>query len=58
VIFFVIAKAGRKHEVDELHDMLAPFGILQFVRSGRIAVSKEAMPITELLKKYEDLNLN
>lgn len=54
--FFVIAKAGRRHEVDELHDLLAPFGILQFVRSGRIAVSKEAMPITELLKKYEDLN--
>ena len=54
--YFVIAKAGRRHEVDELHDLLAPFGILQFVRSGRIAVSKEAMPITELLKKYEDLN--
>ena len=47
--FFVISKTGRRHEVDELHEALTPFGIRQFVRSGRIAVSKEAMPISTIL---------
>ncbi len=47
--FFVLAKTGRKHEIDEMHDQLEPYGIMQFVRSGRIAVSKEVMQITALL---------
>ncbi|KPM33570.1 Acetolactate synthase, small subunit [Croceitalea dokdonensis DOKDO 023] len=49
--FFVLAKTGRRHEIDEMHDALEPYGILQFVRSGRIAVTKEAMPITEILEQ-------
>ncbi|WP_350285674.1 acetolactate synthase small subunit [uncultured Croceitalea sp.] len=48
--FFVLAKTGRRHEIDEMHNALEPYGILQFVRSGRIAVTKEAMPITEILE--------
>ena len=53
--YFVLAKTGRRHEIDEMHDKLEPFGILQFVRSGRIAVTKEEMPITALLNKmYHD----
>lgn len=48
--FFVLAKTGRRHEIDEMHDALEPYGILQFVRSGRIAVTKEAMPITAILE--------
>ena len=49
--FFVLAKTGRRHEIDEMHQALEPYGILQFVRSGRITVTKEAMPITQLLEK-------
>ncbi len=53
--YFVLAKTGRRHEIDEMHDKLEPYGILQFVRSGRIAVTKEEMPITALLNKmYHD----
>lgn len=48
--FFVIAKSGRRNEIDEMHEQLKPFGIMQFVRSGRIAVSKDIMQITALLK--------
>lgn len=50
--FFVLAKTGRRHEIDDMHDLLEPFGILQFVRSGRIAVTKEAMPITDILAGF------
>ena len=53
--YFVLAKTGRRHEIDEMYESLEPFGILQFVRSGRIAVTKEEMPITALLNKiYHD----
>ncbi len=50
--FFVLAKTGRRHEIDEMHDHLEPFGIMQFVRSGRIAVSKAEMQITALLNEF------
>ncbi|OIQ41787.1 MAG: acetolactate synthase small subunit [Bacteroidetes bacterium MedPE-SWsnd-G1] len=48
--FFVLSKSGRRSEIQGLYDKLKPFGIMQFVRSGRISVSKEAMNISELLK--------
>jgi acetolactate synthase-1/3 small subunit len=47
--YFVLAKTGRKHEIDEMHDNLEPFGIMQFVRSGRISVTKVEMPISKIL---------
>ena len=51
--FFVISKTGRSSEIDELHAKLKPFGIMQFVRSGRISVSKEKMEITSLLEELQ-----
>lgn len=50
--FFVLAKTGKRSEIDTMHDLLQPFGIMQFVRSGRIAVTKESMPISELLEEF------
>ncbi|WP_149275701.1 acetolactate synthase small subunit [Pareuzebyella sediminis] len=50
--FFVIAKTGRRNEIDEMHEQLKPFGIMQFVRSGRISVSKDEMQITALLNEF------
>jgi acetolactate synthase-1/3 small subunit len=52
--FFVLAKTGRKFEVDEMYDQLKPFGIMQFVRSGRIAVTKAEMPISVLLAEFKE----
>ena len=49
--YFVLAKTGRRHEIDEMHDNLEPFGIMQFVRSGRISVTKAEMPITAILNE-------
>ena len=50
--YFVLAKTGRRHEIDEMHDKLEPFGIMQFVRSGRISVTKAEMPITAMLEDF------
>jgi acetolactate synthase I/III small subunit len=53
--FFVISKSGKRLEITELYEKLKPFGIMQFVRSGRISVSKEPMKVSKLL---EQLNIN
>ncbi len=52
--FFVIAKSGRRNEIDEMYEQLKPFGIMQFVRSGRISVSKEVMQISALLNEFQE----
>lgn len=51
--FFALAKTGKREEIDEMYHRLKPFGIMQFVRSGRIAVSKAEMKISALLKEFE-----
>ena len=47
--YFVIEKTGWREETEKLYDSLEPYGLLQFVRSGRISVSKEAMNISNIL---------
>ncbi len=47
--FFVIEKTGRRNETDKLYKDLAPYGLMQFVRSGRIAVTKTEMQVSELI---------
>lgn len=49
--FFVLEKSGRRHEIESLRRDLNVFGIMQFVRSGRIAVTKDEMKITKMLTK-------
>ena len=51
--YFVLEKSGRTHELDELYDKLSSYGIMQFVRSGRIAVTKKPMKISEILSKFK-----
>ncbi|ALM06962.1 acetohydroxyacid synthase small subunit [Sediminicola sp. YIK13] len=54
--FFVVAKSGRRPEVNEMYSQLKPYGIMQFVRSGRIAVSKAEMQISALLEEFQTTN--
>ena len=54
--YFVIEKTGFRNETDRLYQDLAPFGLLQFVRSGRISVTKSKMGISEILKKFKTDN--
>jgi acetolactate synthase-1/3 small subunit len=54
--FFVIEKTGFRSETDRLYQDLAPFGLLQFVRSGRISITKSKMGISEILKKFKSDN--
>ena len=52
--FFVLEKSGRRSEIELLHRELSVFGIMQFVRSARIAVTKDELKITEMLKAFKN----
>ena len=49
--FFIVETTGLKEDIDRLHERLKPYGLMQFVRSGRIAITRSKMGITELLKE-------
>ena len=40
--YVVVEKTGHKDEIEELFSSLEPFGVMEFVRSGRVAVTKPA----------------
>jgi acetolactate synthase-1/3 small subunit len=52
--FFVIEKTGFRDDTEKLYKDLEEYGLLQFTRSGRIAVSKEKMGISEILNTFKN----
>ncbi|AXP81179.1 Putative acetolactate synthase small subunit [Mariniflexile rhizosphaerae] len=52
--FFVLEKSGRRNEIESLRRDLNVFGIMQFVRAGRIAVTKDEMKVTEVLLAFNN----
>jgi acetolactate synthase-1/3 small subunit len=52
--FVVIEKTGHPHETQLLFERLNPFGILEFARSGRVAVTK---PMKELSEYLEEMGI-
>ena len=56
--YVVIEKTGHKQETTELLNKLDPFGILQFVRSGRVAITKQIKELTSYLKEMDEANGN
>ena len=51
--FIVIEKTGHKSETQALFDKLKPFGVLEFARSGRVAVTKSMKELSTYLKELE-----
>ncbi|WP_066223903.1 acetolactate synthase small subunit [Formosa haliotis] len=50
--FFVLEKSGRRNEIEQLYRDFSAYGIMQFVRSGRIAVTKDEMKISQMLAAF------
>ncbi len=48
----VLEKSGRTQEIELLYRELSVFGIMQFTRSGRIAVTKDEMKISTMLEAF------
>jgi acetolactate synthase-1/3 small subunit len=52
--FVVIEKTGHKDENLALFNDLEPLGVLEFVRSGRVAITKPMKEIATYLKELEE----
>lgn len=53
--FAVIEKSGHPDEIQHLFDELCKFGVLQFVRSGRVAITKSTVEhVTIYIKEREN----
>ncbi len=52
--YILIEKTGHKKETQALLKTLQPFGILQFIRSGRVAMAKPMKPLEEHLSEKEE----
>jgi len=49
-----LEKTGHKEETQALFNELEPFGILEFVRSGRIAITKPMKTLTSIVEEMEN----
>ncbi|MFB0926315.1 MAG: acetolactate synthase small subunit [Vicingaceae bacterium] len=56
--FTVIEKTGHKEETQRLFDELEPYGILEFVRSGRVAITKPMKEFAAYLAEIEIASAN
>jgi acetolactate synthase-1/3 small subunit len=52
--YTVVEKTGHKDETKLLFRDLEPYGILQFARSGRIALTKQIKEISAYLKEIDE----
>lgn len=51
--YIVVEKTGHKDETKELFRALEHYGVLQFARSGRIALTKQIKEISTYLKEID-----
>jgi len=54
--YTVIEKTGHKSEINELLHHLEPCGVLQFVRSGRVAITKQVKELNAYLQEMDEAN--
>jgi acetolactate synthase-1/3 small subunit len=54
--YIVLEKTGHKAEISELLAHLQPYGVLQFARSGRVAITKQVRELTSYLKEMDEAN--
>lgn len=52
--YFVIEKTGTTEETQELLEKLRPFGILEFIRSGRVAITKPMKTLDQYMSENEE----
>ena len=52
--YMVLEKTGHKAEITALLNQLEPYGVLQFVRSGRVAITKQVKELNSYLKEMDE----
>jgi acetolactate synthase I/III small subunit len=56
--YMIIEKTGKSKETHDLYQKLEPFGLLEFIRSGRVAISKSTRKTEAYIKELEASNSN
>jgi len=51
--YTVFETTGQREETDRLVEVLAPLGLIEFVRSARVAIIKDSKGFHEKLKEFE-----
>jgi acetolactate synthase I/III small subunit len=51
--YTVFEATGQREETDKLVNVLGPYGLIEFVRSARVAIIKESNGFHEKLKEFE-----
>jgi acetolactate synthase-1/3 small subunit len=54
--FIILEKTGHREEIKLMLDQLEPYGVLQFAKSGRVAITKQVKEINEYLKEMDMAN--
>lgn len=54
----IIEKTGLKEDTHDLYKKLEPYGLLEFVRSGRVAISKSTRKTEAYIKELEESTSN
>ncbi len=51
--YTVFETSGHREETEKLVEVLAPYGLIEFVRSARVAIIKQSKGFHEKLKEFE-----
>lgn len=54
--YIVLEKTGHKAEISSLLNQLEPYGLLQFAKSGRVAITKQVKELNDYLKEMDEAN--
>jgi acetolactate synthase-1/3 small subunit len=52
--YTIFETSGHRAETDKLVDVLAPYGLIEFVRSARVAIIKNSKGFHEKLKEFDE----
>jgi len=54
--YMVIERTGHKTQINDLLHVLEPCGVLQFVRSGRVAITRQVKELNAYLEEMDEAN--
>ena len=52
--YTIFETVGHREETERLVEVLAPYGLIEFVRSARVAIIKESKGFHEKLKEFDE----
>ena len=56
--FMIIEKTGHREDIAQMLAQLEPYGVLQFAKSGRVAITKQVKELNSYLQEMEEANNN